>query len=91
MSLLLTTGPNHLWVADFTFVATWRGSVYVEFTIDVFARRIVGWRVSMSLRSDFMLGELEQTTYDRRCDTLTGLVHHSDRGTHTCRCAIPTV
>ena len=49
------TRPNQLWVADFTYVATWRGFVYVAFVIDVFARRIVGWRVSGSLRTDFVL------------------------------------
>jgi len=75
------TGPNQLWVADFTYVATWRGFVYVAFVIDVFARRIVGWRVSTSLRTDFVLDALEQAIYDRRSVTLAGLVHHSDRGT----------
>src|SRR5713101_4895501 len=60
-----TTGPNQLWVSDFTYVATWRGFVYVAFVIDVFARRIVGWRVSASLRTDFVLGALEQAIYDR--------------------------
>lgn len=49
------TRPNQLWVADFTYVATWLGFVYVAFVIDVFARRIVGWRVSSSLRTDFVL------------------------------------
>jgi transposase InsO family protein len=75
------TRPNQLWVADFTYVATWRGFVYVAFIIDVFARRIVGWRVSTSLRTDFVLDALEQAIYDRGGATLTGLVHHSDRGT----------
>jgi transposase InsO family protein len=75
------TRPNQLWVADFTYVATWRGFVYVAFVIDVFARRIVGWRVSTSLRTDFVLDALDQALYDRRGDGLAGLVHHSDRGT----------
>jgi len=75
------TRPNQLWVADFTYVATWRGFVYVAFVIDVFARRIVGWRVSASLRTDFVLDALEQAIYDRRGDAVTDLVHHSDRGT----------
>jgi len=75
------TRPNQLWVSDFTYVATWRGFVYVAFVIDVFARRIVGWRVSASLRTDFVLDALEQAIHDRRGDTLTDLVHHSDRGT----------
>ena len=75
------TRPNQLWVADFTYVATWRGFVYVAFVIDAFARRIVGWRVSASLRTDFVLDALDQALYDRRGDGWTGLVHHSDRGT----------
>lgn len=75
------TRPNQLWVADFTYVATWRGFVYVAFVIDVFARRIVGWRVSASLRADFVLDALEQAIYARCGDGLDGLVHHSDRGT----------
>jgi putative transposase len=70
--------PNELWVADLTYVATWRGFVYVAFVIDAFARRIVGWRVSGSLRSDIALDALEQALYDRGCGD--GLVHHSDRG-----------
>jgi transposase InsO family protein len=73
--------PNQLWVADFTYVATWRGFVYVAFVIDVFARRIVGWRVSASLRTDFVLDALEQAIYDRCGTDVADLVHHSDRGT----------
>jgi transposase InsO family protein len=72
------TRPNMLWVSDFTYVATWRGFVYVAFVIDVFSRRIVGWRASTSLRSDLALDALEQALYDR--DTDGPLVHHSDRG-----------
>lgn len=75
------TRPNQLWVADFTYVATWRGFVYVAFVIDVFARRIVGWRVSGSLRTDFVLDALEQAIYERCGAGVTDLVHHSDRGT----------
>ena len=77
----LATRPNQLWVADFTYVATWRGFVYVAFVIDVFARRLVGWRVSASLRTDFVLDALEQAIYERRETGLAELVHHSDRGT----------
>jgi putative transposase len=73
--------PNQLWVSDFTYVATWQGFAYVAFVIDVFARRIVGWRVSTSLRTDFVLDALEQALYARGGDSLTGLVHHSDQGT----------
>jgi transposase InsO family protein len=75
------TRPNQLWVADFTYVATWRGFVYVAFVIDVFARSIVGWRVSSSLRTDFVLDALEQAIYQRCGAEVTDLVHHSDRGT----------
>jgi putative transposase len=75
------TRPNQLWVADFTYVATWRGFVYVAFVIDVFARRVVGWRVSSSLATDFVLDALEQAIYNRCGPTTTGLIHHSDRGT----------
>jgi len=70
--------PNQLWVSDLTYVATWRGFVYVAFVIDVFARRIVGWRATTSLRSDLALDALEQALYDRELDG--PLVHHSDRG-----------
>lgn len=72
--------PNQLWVADLTYVATWRGFVYVAFVIDVFSRRIVGWRVSSSLRSDLALDALEQALYERPLVAATPLVHHSDRG-----------
>jgi putative transposase len=72
------TRPNQLWVADLTYVATWRGFVYVAFVVDAFSRRIVGWRATTSLRSDLALDALEQALYDR--DTDEGLIHHSDRG-----------
>ena len=75
------TRPNELWVADLTYVATWRGFAYVAFVVDVFARRIVGWRVSTSLRSDLALDALEQALYDRQLDGTERLIHHSDRGT----------
>jgi putative transposase len=77
----VATRPNQLWVSDFTYVATWNGFAYVAFVVDVFARRIVGWRVSRSLRTDFVLDALEQAIYARTGDRLVGLVHHSDRGT----------
>jgi transposase InsO family protein len=72
--------PNALWVADLTYVATWRGFVYVAFIIDVFARRIVGWRVSSSLQTDIALDALEQALVDRGVDEKMELIHHSDRG-----------
>jgi putative transposase len=71
--------PNALWVADLTYVATWRGFVYVAFVIDAFARRIVGWRVSSSLKTDIALDALEQALYDRQVSQ-GDLIHHSDRG-----------
>ena len=61
----VATRPNQLWVADLTYVATWRGFAYVTFVIDGFARRMAGWRVSNSLRSDRALDALEQALYDR--------------------------
>jgi putative transposase len=75
--------PNALWVADLTYVATWRGLVFVAFVIDAFARRIVGWRVSSSLRSDIALDALEQALYDRRFADGEELIHHSDHGVQT--------
>jgi transposase InsO family protein len=74
----VATRPNQLWVADITFVATWSGFVYVAFVIDVFARLIVGWRVSRSLKTELVLDALEQALWSRQ-DT-DGLIHHSDRG-----------
>jgi transposase InsO family protein len=70
--------PNALWVADLTYVMTWAGFVYVAFVIDVFARRIVGWKVATSLRTDLALGALEQAIHAR--PDRDGLIHHSDRG-----------
>jgi len=72
------TRPNQLWVADFTYVATWAGFVYVAFVIDVFSRAIVGWRVSRSMRTDLALDALEQALHAR--PHADGLIHHSDRG-----------
>jgi putative transposase len=72
--------PNQLWVSDFTYVSTWQGFVYVAFVIDVFARRIVGWRVSRSMRTDFVLDALEQALYARQPERDSALIHHSDRG-----------
>jgi transposase InsO family protein len=70
--------PNRLWVADLTYVATWAGFVYVAFVVDVFSRKIVGWRVSRPLRSDLALDALEQALHAR--SDLDELIHHSDRG-----------
>ena len=72
--------PNQLWVSDFTYVSTWQGWLYVAFVIDVYARRIVGWRVSTSMKTDFVLDALEQALYDRQPSLTEGLIHHSDRG-----------
>lgn len=70
--------PDELWIADFTYVATCMGFVYVAFVIDVFARRIVGWRVSRSMQTDLVLDALEQALHARQVGK--GLIHHSDRG-----------
>jgi putative transposase len=70
--------PNQLWVADFTYVATWRGVIYVAFVIDVFSRMIVGWRVWNSMKTDLVLDALEQALH-LRADS-NGVIHHSDRG-----------
>ncbi|WP_322005810.1 IS3 family transposase [Paraburkholderia tropica] len=72
--------PNQLWVSDFTYVSTWQGWLYVAFVIDVFARRIVGWRVSSSMTTDFVLDALEQALYARRPGDDGTLIHHSDIG-----------
>lgn len=72
--------PNQLWVADFTYVPVRPGFVFVAFVIDVFSRRIVGWRASSTPRTDLALDALEQAVYDRERQGLEGLIHHSDRG-----------
>ncbi|WP_416463844.1 IS3 family transposase [Sphingomonas sp. VDB2] len=72
--------PNMLWVSDFTYVATWAGFVYVAFVIDVYARYIVGWRVSRTAHAGFVLDALEQAIHERRPVHRGGLIHHSDRG-----------
>lgn len=72
--------PNELRVSDFTYVSTWQGWLYVAFVIDVFARRIVGWRVSSSMHTDFVLDALEQALYVRQPERDGSLVCHSDRG-----------
>ena len=72
--------PNQLWVSDFTYVSTWQGFVYAAFVIDVFARRIVGWLVSSSMHTDFVLDALEQAPYERQPAEQGVLIHHSDKG-----------
>ena len=72
--------PNRLWVADITYVRTQAGFAYVAFVIDAFARMIVGWAVSVSLRADLALAALEMAFFSRRGQDLSHLVHHSDRG-----------
>ena len=72
--------PNKLWVSDFTYVPTWSGTVYVAFVIDVFVRRIVGWRTSTSMKTQFVLDALEQAIWQRKTPDNKDLVHHSDRG-----------
>jgi len=72
--------PNQLWVSDFTYVSSWQGMVYVAFVIDVFARRIVGWRVSTSMTTGFVLDALNQAICQRAPSGTGSLIHHSDRG-----------
>ena len=72
--------PNQLWVSDYTYVSTWQGWLYVAFVIDVFARRIVGWRASSRVHTDFVLDALEQALYARQPERNSSLVHRSDRG-----------
>jgi putative transposase len=72
--------PNRLWVADLTYVSTWQAVCYAAFIVDVFSRYIVGWRVALSLRTDLVLDALEQAIWVRSAYDLSGLVHHSDRG-----------
>jgi putative transposase len=77
------TAPNQLWVADFTYVATWSGTVYVAFIFDVFSRRIVGWRAATSMTTELVLDTLEHAIWTRRTggvSDLSGLVHHTDAG-----------
>ncbi len=72
--------PNQLWVSDFTYVSTWQGWLYVAFVIEVFTWHIFGWRVSSSMRTDFVLNALEQPLCVRQPHREEGLIHHSDRG-----------
>jgi len=75
--------PNQLWVADFTYVATWSGTVYVAFVFDVFSRRVVGWRAATTMTTELVLDTLEHAIWSRRSDgisDLAGLVHHTDAG-----------
>ena len=72
------TAPNQLWVSDFTYVSSWMGMVYVAFVIDVFARKIVGWRVSTTMTTGFVLDALNQAICQRRPAEADGLIHHSD-------------
>jgi putative transposase len=76
------TGPDQLWVADITYCRTFSGWVYAAFVIDVFSRRVVGWQLSRSLRTDLALDALEMGIWTRRRagHDVTGLVHHSDKG-----------
>mgnify|MGYP000911841061 FL=1 len=78
--LFMADRPNKLWVSDFTYVPTWSGTVYVAFVIDVFARRIVGWRASTSMKTQFVLDALDQAIWQRKTSDNKSLVHHSDRG-----------
>jgi putative transposase len=81
--------PNALWVADLTYCSTWSGIVYVAFVIDVFSRRILGWRVATTLRASLALDTLEMAIWSR-VEPLDGLVHHSDRGVRTSPSSTPS-
>jgi len=83
--------PNQLWVSDFTYVTTWQGFIYVSFVIDVFARRIVGWRVSSSMRTDFVLDALEQALYARRRSGTRAWSTTAIAGRNMCRFATASV
>jgi putative transposase len=75
--------PDRLWVADFTYVSTWAGTAYVAFVIDAYARRILGWKVATTMRTELVLDALEQALWTRAAEgvpDLTGLVHHNDAG-----------
>jgi transposase InsO family protein len=72
--------PNVLWIADITYVSTWSGFAYTAFVVDVFSRRILGWRVSSAPRANLALDALEMAVWTRQGEPLDGLVHHSDRG-----------
>lgn len=86
--------PNALWVADFAYVATWAGFVYVAFVLDAFSRRIVGWKAATTMRTELVLNALEIAIWTRRragITDLSGLVAHTDAGSQpsTCRCGTP--
>jgi putative transposase len=77
------TAPDRLWVADFTYVPTWSGMVYVAFVIDAYSRRILGWRADTRMRAALVLDALDQALWARRRDgrgSLAGLVHHNNAG-----------
>jgi transposase InsO family protein len=79
----VASAPNRLWVADFTYVATRTGMVYVAFVIDVFSRRVVGWSAATKMTTPLVLDALEMALWTRRKDGITdlaGLVHHNDAG-----------
>ena len=82
--------PNQLWVSDFTYVSTWAGFVYIAFVIDVFVRRIVGWRVSRSMRTDFVLDALEQALYARQPERDASLIITRIAGRSTFQSATPS-
>jgi putative transposase len=77
------SAPNRLWVSDFTYVATWSGTVYVAFTIDVFSRRIVGWKADTTMKTPLVLDTLEMALWARDhhgTPVPQGLIAHSDAG-----------
>jgi len=75
--------PNRLWVADLSEIQTWEGKLYLAVVVDCFSRRCVGWAMAEHMRAELVVDALEMALWRRRPDI--GLVHHSDRGGHTCR------
>jgi putative transposase len=74
------SGPDQLWVADFTYCSTWSGVVYVAFVIDVYSRRIVGWKAARSMHAPLVIDALNMAAWTRRATTLEGLICHTDAG-----------
>ncbi len=74
------TRPNHKWVADFTYCSTWSGIVYAAFVIDVFSRRIVGWKAARTMTAALVVDALNMAAWTRRGVDIAGVICHSDAG-----------
>ena len=84
------TAPDRKWVADFTYCSTWSGIVYVAFVVDVFSRRIVGWKAARSMTAPLVIDALNMAAWTRRNSDLAGVICHSDAGSNTPRSPTPT-